>query len=197
MRKWFRSSSPGAGHAASTLEQHSADNGAGGNSDDNATSGETPAPLEIEEMLLELEFEKMAGKAKLDWVDEAPRRMSCLSTSDILRSARSALNQYPPRFSADGKDAMYRSFRDLPRISTGGRSSICCSSIGVEDEAGFLPIFAGENVVWCKPGVVAKLMGLEAIPVPVHSYCSWRGKMMRSMKLERRKLVNGDNNKRR
>lgn len=26
---------------------------------------------------------------------------------------------------------------------------------------------AGEAVVWCKPGVVAKLMGLEALPVPL------------------------------
>jgi hypothetical protein len=26
---------------------------------------------------------------------------------------------------------------------------------------------AGESVVWCKPGVVAKLMGLDAVPVPV------------------------------
>ena len=26
---------------------------------------------------------------------------------------------------------------------------------------------AGESVVWCKPGVVAKLMGLDSVPVPV------------------------------
>lgn len=26
---------------------------------------------------------------------------------------------------------------------------------------------AGERVVWCKPGVVGKLMGLDAIPIPV------------------------------
>lgn len=108
-------------------------------------------------------------------------RMSCVNNSDILRSARNALNQYP-RFSLDGKDAMYRSsFRNLNAVEK-GRKSVCCdhglrerifygSNGDKSDKCNlFLPAtVAGESVVWCKPGVVAKLMGLEAMPVPTNS----------------------------
>lgn len=96
-----------------------------------------------------------------------------------LRSARNALNQYP-RFSLDGKDAMYRSsFRRQLGTSAdmtiqGGRRSHCgdqrtskrSSQVNLETKR--LPrTVAGESVIWCKTGVVAKLMGLEMIPVPV------------------------------
>ncbi|PIN23768.1 hypothetical protein CDL12_03507 [Handroanthus impetiginosus] len=104
----------------------------------------------LEEMILRLEMEeKRARKEKLDRV---PHRMSCVNSSDILRSARNALNQYP-RFSLDGKDAMYRS-----------------SFKNYAEKPQRLPCeIGGESVIWCKPGVVAKLMGLEAMPVPLNS----------------------------
>ncbi|KAJ4879838.1 hypothetical protein Rs2_36892 [Raphanus sativus] len=59
-----------------------------------------------------------------------PVWMSCVNSSDILRSARNALNQYP-RFSLDGKDAMYHSSfqRQLGActdvVRHGGRRSKC------------------------------------------------------------------------
>lgn len=121
----------------------------------------------LEEMILRLELEEEAAKkAKLR--EESSRRMSCVNNSDILRSARNALNQYP-RFSLDGRDAMYRSsFRN--NGGGIGRKSVCCSygqGLNLERSLGLPPTLAGEKVVWCKPGVVAKLMGLEAVPVPI------------------------------
>lgn len=124
----------------------------------------------LEEMILQLELEEeMARKEKAGYYKykeemNFPRRMSCVNNSDILRSARNALNQYP-RFSLDGRDAMYRSsFRKSnaagPRVIDGvklGRILHLPGSVG------------GENVIWCKPGVVATLMGLEAMPLPVSS----------------------------
>lgn len=124
----------------------------------------------LEEMILKLEMEEEAAKkAKLR--EESSRRMSCVNNSDILRSARNALNQYP-RFSLDGRDAMYRSsFRNMGCNGGGiGRRSVCCSygqGLNLERSLGLPPTLAGEKVVWCKPGVVAKLMGLEAVPVPI------------------------------
>ncbi|KAJ4974930.1 hypothetical protein NE237_008104 [Protea cynaroides] len=145
-------------------------------------------PPTLEEMILQLELEEEATrKAKLDGFDESRRRMSCVNNSDILRSARNALNQYP-RFSVDGRDAMYRSsFRNFAPFTRGGnkggRTSVCCSSdlrfreklfqdgfgLDLERTLGLPPTIAGENVLWCKPGVVAKLMGLDAMPVPIDS----------------------------
>ncbi|KAD4983264.1 hypothetical protein R6Q59_002932 [Mikania micrantha] len=95
-------------------------------------------PPTLEEMIMQLDLEeKLAATTR----PSVHHRMSCVNSSDILRSA---LNHYP-RFSLDGKDAMYRSsFRpSLPAK------------------------VAGERVIWCKPGVVAKLMGLEAMPIPL------------------------------
>uniref|UniRef100_A0A5B7BR22 DUF3741 domain-containing protein n=1 Tax=Davidia involucrata TaxID=16924 RepID=A0A5B7BR22_DAVIN len=175
MKKGFRSFCNGDG-STSTLNQRKTDQLP---MVDKATLGESPPTLE--EMILQLELEeKMARKAKLDDDHEVKRRMSCVNNSDILRSARNALNQYP-RFSLDGKDAMYRSsFRHLPPA---GRKSVCCnyeelrkglyenglinSQVVVEKTRCLPAKLAGESVVWCKPGVVAKLMGLEAMPVPV------------------------------
>lgn len=134
----------------------------------------------LEDLILRLELEEeMARKAKFNNEYSGIRgRMSCVNNSDILRSARNALNQYP-RFSLDGRDAMYRSsFRNIE-----GRRSVCSErSLGERlleendnldskfDKTMCLPsTLAGESVVWCKPGVVAKLMGLEAMPVPVCS----------------------------
>ncbi|KAF8113969.1 hypothetical protein N665_0043s0042 [Sinapis alba] len=83
-----------------------------------------------------------------------------------MSSARNALNQYP-RFSLDGKDAMYRSsFRC--QFGAGADMARQCRrrSSQMSLEAKRLPqTVAGENVVWC--AVVAKLMGLEMIPVTV------------------------------
>nr|KYP39532.1 hypothetical protein KK1_039155 [Cajanus cajan] len=131
----------------------------------------------LEDLILQLELEEdMARKAKLNEYSGMRGRMSCVNNSDILRSARNALNQYP-RFSLDGRDAMYRSsFGNME-----GRRSVCSeTSFGGENISDldhnnnkgmccFPPTLAGESVVWCKPGVVAKLMGLEAMPVPVGS----------------------------
>uniref|UniRef100_A0A6N2M728 DUF3741 domain-containing protein n=1 Tax=Salix viminalis TaxID=40686 RepID=A0A6N2M728_SALVM len=142
----------------------------------------------LEQMILQLELEEeFARKAKLNnYVDVGLRdgRMSCVNSSDILRSARNALNQYP-RFSLDGKDAMYRSsFRNLDSVgkAEAARKSVCCdrglrerlnrNNFGAKFErksSTFPPTLTGKGVVWCKPGVVAKLMGLEAMPVPVSS----------------------------
>lgn len=156
-------------------------------------SGSASAPT-LEEMILKLEREEEnARQAKLIKTCKGRMaRMSCVNNSDIgiLMSARNALNQYP-RFSLDGKDAMYRSsFRN----SDNSRKSVCCDYGGSSrnhyhyhywDESKFLldinykpssssmaaskSLLGGrERVVeWCKPGVVAKLMGLDAMPVPV------------------------------
>ncbi|XP_038697014.1 uncharacterized protein LOC119993814 [Tripterygium wilfordii] len=136
----------------------------------------------LEEMILQLELEEeVARKEKLNENrgGVAMRgRMSCVNNSDILRSARNALNQYP-RFSLDGKDAMYRSsFRNNfgGAVEKPGRKSVCCD-YGIRER---LNVFdskpgrkscslGGESVMWCKPGVIAKLMGLEAMPVPISS----------------------------
>lgn len=157
----------------------------------------------LEEMILKLDLEEeIARKSnalqlmKESHEDEdnynidmimrgGPGRMSCVNKSDILRSARNALNQYP-RFSLDGRDAMYRSsFRNNLQDDILGkekpirpahrdhriRSSDVCSSISTREyfdaSSGTTRSLAGESVVWCKPGVVAKLMGLDAMPVPV------------------------------
>ncbi|KAM5582194.1 hypothetical protein ABKV19_002556 [Rosa sericea] len=168
----------------------------------------------LEEMILKLDLEEeIARKSKaLQLMKEGhedddynvdmnglimrgPGRMSCVNNSDILRSARNALNQYP-RFSLDGRDAMYRSsFRNnlhlqqdhigivgqeklRPTHRDHRRSSDVCSSMGRDASSSttrslyrrLLPAtLAGESVVWCKPGVVAKLMGLDAMPVPAVS----------------------------
>ncbi|KAL5229166.1 hypothetical protein ABZP36_017431 [Zizania latifolia] len=175
--------------------------------------GGEPA-VTLEQMILQLDLEEEAArKARRRAENEAagccgqqqPRRASCANSSDrVLRSARDALSQYP-RFSLDGRDAMYRaSFSDYydgmglasavaPRIGAGGglrhggqmRASVCCADGGgaghfgaracgaegyemdLERTLRMPAMVAGESVVWCKPGVVAKLMGLEAVPVPV------------------------------
>lgn len=122
--------------------------------------------ITLEEMLLKLDLEeKMAiSRAKLKDYGQVNHRMSCVNSSDILRTARNALNQYP-RFSLDGKDAMYRSsFHNTSPILntfTAPRKSV---------QNNLPPTIAGEKVIWCKPGVVAKLMGLEALPIPVNCY---------------------------
>ncbi|XP_020271640.1 uncharacterized protein LOC109846805, partial [Asparagus officinalis] len=127
------------------------------------------SPKTLEEMLLQLDLEEAAARrAKLEGYGEINRRMSCVNNSDILRSARNALNQYP-RFSLDGKDAMYRSsFRNFGegcrKPMNGGKKGY---EMDVERSLRMPPTVAGECVVWCKPGVVAKLMGLDAVPVPV------------------------------
>ncbi|KAA8530016.1 hypothetical protein F0562_034550 [Nyssa sinensis] len=108
------------------------------------------SPPTLEEMILQLELEeKMARKAKLDDCSGEAKR----------------------------------------RMSTGGRKSVCCNyelrkgyenGLNSELEKSRLPqTFAGECVVWCKPGVVAKLMGLDAMPVPVNK--NYRKEMLSSI----------------
>ncbi|MCE3050945.1 hypothetical protein HAX54_048580 [Datura stramonium] len=134
----------------------------------------------LEEMLLQLDMEeKMAKLNEYGPPHHVRHRMSCVNSSDILRTARNALNQYP-RFSLDGKDAMYRSsFRDMsPLLSTSrvcARKSVCCNRelrnmdmIRSCQTQKMPSTIAGERVIWCKPGVVAKLMGLEAMPISIH-----------------------------
>ncbi|GAB4829914.1 hypothetical protein Ancab_019560 [Ancistrocladus abbreviatus] len=126
-----------------------------------AVVGDAPRKsVTLEEMILQLELEEeMARRAKLDVHN---RRMSCVNNSDILRSARKALNQYP-RFSLDGKDSMYQfSFRN--NLASFNRE---LDSIKLGKLLDLPESLGGESVVWCKPGVVPKLMGLEAMPVPV------------------------------
>lgn len=132
----------------------------------------------LEEMLFQLDMEeKMARRSKLDDRGDIIRhRMSCVNSSDILRTARNALNQYP-RFSLDGKDAMYRSsFRNRDAAIDFGmeRSRYLPSKIG------------GERVIWCKPGVVAKLMGLDALPVPLRCARPNRERTMNASDMIRR-----------
>ncbi|KAF3652156.1 hypothetical protein FXO38_16264 [Capsicum annuum] len=127
----------------------------------------------LEEMLLRLDMEENMTKLNNEYEPHVPHRMSCVNSSDILRTARNALNQYP-RFSLDGKDAMYRSsFRDMsPLLSTSedARKSIRCNrkmDMKSSQTQNMPPIIRGEKVIWCKPGVVAKLMGLEAMPMSI------------------------------
>uniref|UniRef100_A0A0E0JGL7 DUF3741 domain-containing protein n=1 Tax=Oryza punctata TaxID=4537 RepID=A0A0E0JGL7_ORYPU len=125
---------------------------------------ESEAAVTLEQMILQLDLEEAAAAAARKAQHQQPRRASCVNSSDrVLRSARDALSQYP-RFSLDGRDAMYRaSFSDYYDASGHRRSSACCEM----DLVRMPPTVAGESVVWCKPGVVAKLMGLDAVPVPV------------------------------
>ncbi|KAF8661591.1 hypothetical protein HU200_057013 [Digitaria exilis] len=144
-------------------------------------------------MILQLDLEEEAarkarratgdrGREEEGWFP--PRRMSCVDggggpADHVLRSARDALSQYP-RFSLDGRDAMYRAsfsgfYNGVGRDATAARASAaCCAGGGVvgyemdlERTLRMPATVAGESVVWCKPGVVAKLMGLDAVPVPV------------------------------
>lgn len=179
MKKGFKNFCNGDG-STSTLNQQNIDHGRGESScmaylEDDMARGSQPT---LEEMILRLDLEeKMARRAKLDEYAEVHHRMSCVNSSDILRSARNALNQYP-RFSLDGKDAMYRSsFRNFDQVNTGARKSVGherrVRKGNLEShKSRCLPAkVAGESVVWCKPGVVGKLMGLEAMPVPLNSHC--------------------------
>ncbi|KAK8926650.1 hypothetical protein KSP39_PZI018689 [Platanthera zijinensis] len=135
-------------------------------------------PPTLEEMIIQLELEE-----EEDQDVPLPRRMSCVDGVDIMKSARNALNQYP-RFSLDGRDAMYRSsFKNF----VDGRKSFCGSG-----GAPRLPsTVAGERVMWCKPGVVAALMGLDAVPVPVGRGFASRKQSLRrmgKMELEKERL---------
>ncbi|RLM92294.1 hypothetical protein C2845_PM08G09180 [Panicum miliaceum] len=173
-----------------------------------AGGGGGPA-VTLEEMILQLDLEEEAARkarraaAAAGYGGEeegwCPRRMSCVDggggggpADHVLRSARDALSQYP-RFSLDGRDAMYRaSFSGFyegmgcgasaagnysrPRASAccaagAGCAALACGAGGYEmdlERTLRMPAtVAGESVVWCKPGVVAKLMGLEAVPVPI------------------------------
>lgn len=176
MRKGLRTFCNGDG-STSTLDQQNSY--LANPSNDHNISGSTSNEVgTLEEMILKLELEeeraRKANSNKNNTNTTIGRRMSCVNntnSSDILMSARNAaLNQYP-RFSLDGKDAMYRSSFRNNYVQTEGRRSVCCGELGKMRGRFYSdalpPTLAGESVVWCKPGVVAKLMGLEAVPVPV------------------------------
>ncbi|KAJ1689319.1 hypothetical protein LUZ63_013474 [Rhynchospora breviuscula] len=135
-------------------------------------SGLGSSPLTLEQMILQLDLEEEAARrAKLNEYQSinVHRRMSCVNNSDILRSARDALNQYP-RFSLDGKDAMYRSsFKPVccTRACRDSNYEHAGYKVDMERTLKMPKNLAGESVIWCKPGIVAKLMGLEVLPVPV------------------------------
>lgn len=194
MKKGIRNFCHGDG-STSTLNQQNQEPAAGGGSDDLVTPAPSPAAgtTTLEEMILRLELEEeIARKSKLnEYYGEINRggRRSCVNNSDILRSARNALNQYP-RFSLDGKDAMYRSsFRNSKMNIIGGRNSVCCDH-GLRErycKSLILPsTFGGESVVWCKPGVVAKLMGLDFMPVPISRRQKQLGSVIKRHNLRRR-----------
>ncbi|KAI3467784.1 hypothetical protein Pfo_024447 [Paulownia fortunei] len=170
MKKGFRNFCNGES-STSTLDQQKVD--VGGSSTCKVERPLVNSPLResqptLEEMILQLEMEeKMARKGKLDGFQH---RMSCVNSSDILRTARNALNQYP-RFSLDGKDAMYRSsFTNLAPIRA--EKLIHCSqnyNLEAEKTRRLPAVIGGESVIWCKPGVVGKLMGLDAMPIPLNN----------------------------
>ncbi|KAJ6832466.1 uncharacterized protein M6B38_344645 [Iris pallida] len=167
--------------------------------DENNLAGGRSSPKTLEEMLLQLDVEEAAAarRAKLEEYGELNRRMSCANGHDALSSARDALSHYYPRFSLDGRDAMYRSFRNSYVNLEGGRNSViggfrgggcgCGYELDVEKSLRLPPTVAGECVVWCRPGVVARLMGLEAVPVPVPSR-SRSGKRLSFSEYRRRSL---------
>lgn len=177
----------------------------------------TPSPAAatqrqtLEEMIWQLELEeleaaarKSSAKAKLNLGRTRLSSVDNTASENILMSARDALNQYP-RFSLDGKDARYRSsFRNLD--SSLPRKSVCCDrglahrlikSYHQEKKPAaiccFPPTVAGQPVIWCAPGVVAKLMGLDAIPVPLKI----RKGSVQSNKEELGYIINGQNLRRR
>ncbi|TMW83611.1 hypothetical protein EJD97_001217 [Solanum chilense] len=119
----------------------------------------------LEEMLLQLDMEEKMAKLN-QYGPHVQHRMSCVNSSDILRTARNAaLNQYP-RFSLDGKDAMYRSsFHDMSPLLNTARNCNRKMDMKSSETQNMPSTIAGERVIWCKPGVVAKLMGLEAMPI--------------------------------
>lgn len=196
MKKSFRKFCNGDG-STSTLNQQTVDH-------NGSTYAVAKSPIRgsqptLEEMILHLELEeKMARTAKLDEGNGIQHhRMSCVDSSDILRTARNALNQYP-RFSLDGRDSIYQSsFRNLAPIKTR------IGDLAAERTRRLPTIIGGESVIWCKPGVVAKLMGLEAMPIPVNSRTHRRerlGSIIKKQNLRRagrqeieRRLVNDAN----
>lgn len=170
MKKGFRSSCTGDDSTSTANQQSSLPPIMIGSPSYNHHEREEKSQPTLEEMILQLELEERAARV-LD--GEVRHRRSCVNSSDILRSARNALNQYP-RFSLDGKDAMYRSsFRNNMVPSTAMSTNQGRVELGVVGRRSNyrhdkLPsTIAGERVVWCKPGVVGKLMGLDAIPIPV------------------------------
>ncbi|KAJ8641279.1 hypothetical protein MRB53_017973 [Persea americana] len=208
MKKGLRNFCHGVG-STSTLNQQTADRDTSClvtpssliNSyiEDSSLEGSPPT---LEEMILKLDLEEAAmRKARLDDdPGESRRRMSCVNNSDILRSARNALNQYP-RFSLDGRDSLYRSsFRSFaPRMAAyaSGWKSACCEP-HLERGHGLPSTLGGESVVWCKPGVVPKLMGLEAVPVPISSrHCNGRSMSSKIRQQKQRRIERNDETQKR
>ncbi|KAM7260767.1 hypothetical protein ACFE04_026242 [Oxalis oulophora] len=97
----------------------------------------------LEEMIMQLEIEEKEASEEYCL---RQRRMSF----DIQQPA---LNLQYPRFSLDGREAVYRrySFLNMPAATKP------------------ISTLAGASVIWCKPGVVAKLMGLDALPMRITS----------------------------
>ncbi|RVX13006.1 hypothetical protein CK203_009716 [Vitis vinifera] len=153
MRRGIRSFCNGDA-STSTLNQHKTTPDHGDSSLISSTTL-VESPPTLEEMILQLELEEeIARKAKLQEYGEMQRRMSCVNNSDILRSARNALNQ--KSICCNRGLVRGRCYTDEFDSKLEKKTSSCLPST-----------LAGESVIWCKPGVVAKLMGLEVMPVPV------------------------------
>ncbi|KAL7094068.1 hypothetical protein ACP275_11G078200 [Erythranthe tilingii] len=185
MKKGFKNFCNGEG-STSTLDQNNLHLLVGGGTPTAATTtcmAEHGRPEKsrhptLEEMILQLEMEEQQKIAKNNSHNnnnnnEFHHRMSCVNSSDILKSARNALNQYP-RFSLDGKDSMYRSSftnNSAAPIRAAKLMQSCTKKYDdFEKSRKKLPcVVGGESVIWCKPGVVGKLMGLDAMPIPLNS----------------------------
>ncbi|CAA0832693.1 Unknown protein [Striga hermonthica] len=136
----------------------------------------------LEEMIMQLEMEEEKNSSNGRGIVFQPHRMSCVDSCDILRTARNALNQYP-RFSLDGKDSMYRSSFVINKLRKHQKVGLPCE-------------IGGERVIWCKPGVVAKLMGLDAVPIPLNNI-TYRTIIKKRIDKERTKLLMAADHKRR
>ena len=74
-------------------------------------------------------------------------------------------------------------------VRHGGRRSSCGDERRSSQTKRLPQTVAGESVVWCETGVVAKLMGLEMVPVPVKGK---RGKDKLGTLLKRERLRRRD-----
>ncbi|KQK03716.2 uncharacterized protein LOC112270895 [Brachypodium distachyon] len=140
------------------------------------TESEAPQPqLTLEQMILQLDLEEAKAAAAAHARKErrcshhaVPRRMSCVDRGSADHVLRDALSQYP-RFSLDGRDAAacrasFSSYHDAAAMGLG-----CEMDWRLEGKMPMPDTVGGESVVWCETGVVAKLMGLDSVPVPVRA----------------------------
>lgn len=129
---------------------------------------EAEAEEEEEESRYECRYQGLGGPYARN-ISHNSHRMSSVNNSEILRAARNALNQYP-RFSLDGRDALHRpsvDFDSNPLLLHGGqRPGVNLprkSFINLENQCQHSP--SGNAQGFKKAGLLARLMGLETMPV--------------------------------